>query len=414
MASALANNPFANLLPPLSREQFAALKADIKAHGVRQPIDVDEDGNILDGHHRYKIDKDAPRKVVKGLTEAEKKAHVYRNGLNRRNLSVTQKKHLLKQMKATAKELRDQDHKTYTQLKIAGLLGVDQSRVSRWLARDTSIMQPHSTCEETDDAKVKVPPTQRRIIVERLAAGETQAQVATDYGVTQQQISTIAKKEEKQQDAEAERKKAVKKLGGETLGIHHGDFRKLGKIIEDNSVDLIFTDPPYDEKSVSLYGDLAEFAARTLKPGGWCLAYSGMVHIPAVIDAMREHLTWGWMFSILHTGGHLRIRKFKVLNTYKPVLGWYKPPLNAWWQTWFNDSVAGAKEKTEHEWQQAVSEATHYVQALAPEGGLVVDCFVGSGTTALAASELKRQFVGFEENKATAEAARVRLTQGCK
>lgn len=410
MATAL-KQPFADLLPPLSTEQQAALKADIKAHGVRQPIDVDEDGNILDGHHRFKIDKDAPRKVIKGLTEAEKKAHAIRVNIARRNMTPGQWPDLKRAILPTLKGLRKQDAKVYTHKNLAAMFGMSRCRLAAWLNEDISNADIDITYK---DAKVKVPPTERHNIVERLDEGETQAKVAADYGVAQARISQLATKERKQQAAEADRKKAVKKLGGDTLGIHHGDFRKVGKIVENDSVDLIFTDPPYDEKSVGLYGDLAEFAARTLKPGGWCLAYSGMVHIPAIIDVMREHLTWGWMFAILHTGGHLRIRKFKVLNTYKPVLGWYKPPLNAWWQTWFNDSVAGAKEKTEHEWQQAVSEAAHYVEALAPEGGLVVDCFVGSGTTAIAAAQLKRQFVGFEEKKETAEAARVRLAQGCK
>lgn len=39
-----------------------------------------------------------------------------------------------------------------------------------------------------------------------------------------------------------------------------------------NSVDLIFTDPPYEKKSLHLYGDLAQCAARWLKPGGLLMA----------------------------------------------------------------------------------------------------------------------------------------------
>ena len=30
--------------------------------------------------------------------------------------------------------------------------------------------------------------------------------------------------------------------------------------VDPNSIDLILTDPPYDEDSISLYGDLAVFA----------------------------------------------------------------------------------------------------------------------------------------------------------
>ena len=47
-----------------------------------------------------------------------------------------------------------------------------------------------------------------------------------------------------------------------------GDFREKGKEIEDNSIDLIFTDPPYSEQYLYLYEDLARLAVRVLKPGG--------------------------------------------------------------------------------------------------------------------------------------------------
>jgi len=34
--------------------EFKALKADIAERDVVVPIDIDEDGTILDGHHRYR------------------------------------------------------------------------------------------------------------------------------------------------------------------------------------------------------------------------------------------------------------------------------------------------------------------------------------------------------------------------
>ena len=102
---------YADLLPGLSAYEFEALSADIKLNGVRVPIDVDEDGVILDGHHRFKVDKAAPRRVIKGLTDAEKRAHVYRANFARRNLSGDQRRDLQKAMKELAKALRDEDAK---------------------------------------------------------------------------------------------------------------------------------------------------------------------------------------------------------------------------------------------------------------------------------------------------------------
>lgn len=44
-------------VPPMSDEKYQRLAEDIKERGVIQPIVTDEEGNILDGHHRAAISK---------------------------------------------------------------------------------------------------------------------------------------------------------------------------------------------------------------------------------------------------------------------------------------------------------------------------------------------------------------------
>ena len=43
-------------------------------------------------------------------------------------------------------------------------------------------------------------------------------------------------------------------------------MQEKGSKIADNSIDLILTDPPYNEESIPLYGELAKLAQRVLKP----------------------------------------------------------------------------------------------------------------------------------------------------
>ena len=62
----------------------------------------------------------------------------------------------------------------------------------------------------------------------------------------------------------------------------------LGKNIPDNSIDLIFTDPPYNEASLSLYGDLAKLAERVLKPGGSLITYVGHYALFKINDLIRS------------------------------------------------------------------------------------------------------------------------------
>lgn len=406
------STPFAGLLPPLSTEEFEALKASIKADGVREPVVTDEDDNILDGHNRYKIDKNAPTRKVKGLTPAEKEAFAFQANFMRRNLSATQKRESLARMKKVAAKLREEDPKKNTQKRVAMLLGVTQQCVAKWFSSSKENGTNTTSCNTSappPDARVKVNPTHKAVIAKRVAEGETSAQVAADYGVTDRHVRTIVKQETKAAEVKATREKASAKRKTDN-GIICGDFRQLGLGIEDGSIDMIMTDPPYDAEAAGLYQDIATLAAGKLAKGGWVLAYSGQAHLPAVLKAFAEtaSLEYGWTFCILHSGGDLRFRKYKLHNSWKPVVAAYKPPLAVDWD-WFKDVVSGGKEKEEHPWQQAVAESAYFIERFCPKGGLVFDPCCGSATTLLAAKTLKRKWLGYEKDNATAEAARQRL-----
>jgi ParB-like chromosome segregation protein Spo0J len=57
MTRPLVTHPIAALFPEFSESDFAALKEDIRQHGVRVPILV-HGGEILDGRHRYRACKE--------------------------------------------------------------------------------------------------------------------------------------------------------------------------------------------------------------------------------------------------------------------------------------------------------------------------------------------------------------------
>lgn len=190
--------------------------------------------------------------------------------------------------------------------------------------------------------------------------------------------------------------------------IWYGDFREVGLKIPDNSVDLIFTDPPYNEDAIQLYRDLGIFAKRVLKPGGLCLAYSGQIFLPQVLNALGESLEYIWCFAIRHSSGYTRIFKFNGRNMWKPILLFAKPPYETWWKT-VDDMVDGQMQKDNHEWQQALNEAEYYLKSLCPPNGLIVDPFCGSGTTLLAAKNLSLRYIGIEDDKEDVQEALKRL-----
>src|SRR5262249_30623189 len=79
---------------PLSGEAYAALKRDIEKHGIRIPVEVDEEGNILDGHNRARIAEELSityKKVVRKFkTEAEKIEYAVKANLLRRHVGPLQ------------------------------------------------------------------------------------------------------------------------------------------------------------------------------------------------------------------------------------------------------------------------------------------------------------------------------------
>ena len=98
------------MMPELTPEEYAELKADIAQRGVMVPIEYDELGNVLDGYHRLKICgelgiKDFPRVIRAGMTEIEKLTHARKLNIARRHLTSEQKRGLIReQLKATPEQ----------------------------------------------------------------------------------------------------------------------------------------------------------------------------------------------------------------------------------------------------------------------------------------------------------------------
>lgn len=79
------------LFPNLTADEFDALTADIRDRGVMVPVELDENGDILDGHHRAMIADslgiEYPTVIRTGWTEAAKLAHSFSLNANRRQAS---------------------------------------------------------------------------------------------------------------------------------------------------------------------------------------------------------------------------------------------------------------------------------------------------------------------------------------
>jgi ParB-like chromosome segregation protein Spo0J len=90
------------IFPGLSPGEFNALKLDIREHGIMVAIEVDQDGRIVDGHHRarawnelraegFKV-PEYERKVRYYESDDERLEHALRFNQLRRHLTPSQRK----------------------------------------------------------------------------------------------------------------------------------------------------------------------------------------------------------------------------------------------------------------------------------------------------------------------------------
>jgi len=214
---------------------------------------------------------------------------------------------------------------------------------------------------------------------------------------------------QKKEAARKKRSEAAKKSTKGMQGVTVGDFRTACKALKDDSVDLIFTDPPYDRKSLPLYGHLAEMANRVLHEGGSLVCYLGQYQVPEVLNLMCPHLRFWWPLAVLHTGQKARMKLKGIIVHWKPLL-WFVKGTRGDMQTFVDDLVVSKQEKDSHDWQQSLVEAMYYIEKLSPLKGLVVDPFTGGATTLVACKKLKRSWWGCEIDKDHAAIARKRIS----
>ena len=78
------------LFSSLTTEEYQALRTDIAKRGVMVPVELDEQGNILDGHNRAAIAGELgleyPCVVRTFATEADKREHILKLNLLRRHM----------------------------------------------------------------------------------------------------------------------------------------------------------------------------------------------------------------------------------------------------------------------------------------------------------------------------------------
>lgn len=222
-------------------------------------------------------------------------------------------------------------------------------------------------------------------------------------------IAREIKTKDKRREMDAAGKKI--QITNEFIDFRLGDFKEALADVPDNSIDLIITDPPYPEKYLHLYEQLSKFANDKLKPSGFCVAYAGQYFLPEVIERMNKSLIYYWVFCLYHKGGTKIVHGRYIMNRWKPILIYQKEPVKKIDSVIQDYVISEQSEKQEHEWQQSISGISELIKYFSNIGDMILDPFVGGGTTLCCAVKLKRKCIGAEIDEKTYNIAKARLKE---
>ena len=231
--------------------------------------------------------------------------------------------------------------------------------------------------------------------------------------------------------------------------LHHADASQILPSISDSSVDMILTDPPYNTTSLQIdkaafrIEDYMDEFKRVMKPNGWLFCFGSIemgaillkyfkfkfqylwlknngpqVHPTAKIPIHRHENLWVMFRDDLEYVSNLYMDKTKLRTRGDPYIKKSKrtPTEFSTSQGHENDTITintgyregttvlkfpnkpgmPPAERTDHPTQKPLDMIKLLCKAYCPEDGLVLDPFMGSGTTPLAAKITGRRYVGIE------------------
>ena len=420
------NLEYSCLVYPLSDLEYDALKNSIKEDGLHYPLIVNPKGEILDGHHRYKICKELGiipqiKHEIKYFNDSiEEKKFVIDINLKRRHLNDFQKAELAYKLEDIKRgEARQR------QIQFAGI-------------RSNNTLVPNDTKVKDEDKGRVIDIISKQCDLSSMTYHRARTIIENASENVKEQLrnkKTSISKEYQKIKRDKKRQELFSKINStennnngfnnnDSCKIYHGDFIELqNEILEDNSIDLIFTDPPYGKESLFLYEELAKLATRVLKPGGSLVFFVGHIILDDVFHIFHNHkseLKYWWTFAVKHSGHHQKIYPRHVFATWKPML-WYAKgeKIN---ELVISNTIGDYIESTSpskalHDWEQSTVEAEHIIKNLTivENQQIVLDPMMGTGTTGIVAfKKLNRKFIGIENDEETFKIAKVRImTNNC-
>ena len=209
--------------------------------------------------------------------------------------------------------------------------------------------------------------------------------------------------------------------------------------LPDNSVDLFLTDPPYmiskdsgmnklherkkageeltktekkfakptnfgkwdEDFTMEILEEFIELYYKKLKPGGTCIVWFDIEKISYLIEMMKKNKLQQFRWFVwVKTNPQPLNSKINYLSNAKEIAVSFVKKNKAIYNSSYNKGayfypIAAGKDRF-HPTQKSLPLFEELIKEHTNEGDLVVDTFLGSGTTAVAAKRTGRRFIGSE------------------
>lgn len=381
----LAFHELSNLFPLINDKELEELAQDIEKNGLLEPIVLYEN-KILDGRNRYRACQllQLPFKTIPFQELCDPFDYVVSLNLHRRHLNAAQRAEIgldiLEKEKIKAKQRQLQELKQFKNTDVPTVGSTEENGRSIKLAA-SQVRVSHNTLRKV--VKIK----------EHLPQDPVLQQSWNKALSGQASINSVFNKV-KRKEKEAEQKKLLAKSFNVKENIICDSIENILAYLKPTTVDLILTDPPYPKEFLPLWQVLFDVSYQLLKPGGFLLAYTPHIYLPEILQ-MENNLKYIWTIAQLHSGSKAVYHPSKVNVGWKPILVFVKGTLPD--IAYYDDVLQGTgREKVLHDWQQAEEESEQLIELFSYPNALVVDPFLGSGTTLIAAKTTSRRFFGMD------------------